>query len=71
MIVSPYETMYTRTLRLYGPAKATIDMNNRKPYRTKAQKKDAKRTAKKGSDGAFRSLARRSTHPTKQYGRMG
>jgi hypothetical protein len=30
-------------------------MFNRKPYRTKAQKAEARRTARKGKDGAWRS----------------
>jgi hypothetical protein len=32
-------------------------MFNRKPYRTKAQKAEARRTARKGKDGAWRSNA--------------
>ena len=35
---------------------------NRKPYRTKAQKAIAKRTAYKGKDGAFHSTAPVSYH---------
>jgi hypothetical protein len=32
-------------------------MSNRKPYRTAAQKAEARRTARKGADGAWRSDA--------------
>jgi hypothetical protein len=37
-------------------------MSNRKPYRTKAQKAEARRTARKGGDGAWRSDAPFSIH---------
>jgi hypothetical protein len=37
-------------------------MFNRKPYRTKAQKAEARRTARKGADGAWRSEAPFSIH---------
>lgn len=39
------------------------DMTNRKPYRTKAQKLDAKERAYKGKDGTFHSAAPKSYHP--------
>lgn len=39
------------------------NMTNAKPYRTKAQKAEAKRTARKGKDGAYRSGADVSFHP--------
>lgn len=42
------------------------DMTNRKPYRTKAQKAEAKRTATKRSDGTFRSPAPVSCHKEKK-----
>jgi hypothetical protein len=38
------------------------DMANRKPYRTKAQKIEAKRTAVKCADGTWRSPAPVSFH---------
>jgi hypothetical protein len=37
-------------------------MFNRKPYRTRAQKAEARRTARKGTDGAWRSNAPFSLH---------
>jgi hypothetical protein len=37
-------------------------MSNRKPYRTKAQKAEARRTARKDADGAWRSDAPFSIH---------
>ncbi len=37
-------------------------MFNRKPYRTNAQKAEARRTARKGTDGAWRSNAPFSLH---------
>ena len=37
-------------------------MPNLKPYRTKAQKAEARRTARKGVDGAWRSHAPLSIH---------
>ncbi len=40
----------------------TINMENRKPYRTKAQKAEAKAKAGKSQDGAFRSMVPRSYH---------
>ena len=37
-------------------------MFNRKPYRTKAQRAEARRTARKDADGAWRSAAPFSIH---------
>lgn len=42
--------------------KEEINMLNLKPYRTKEQKEEAKATAHKGSDGAWRSKAPVSFH---------
>lgn len=42
------------------------DMTNRKPYRTKAQKAEAKRTAYKAKDGTHRSSAPVSFHKEKK-----
>lgn len=42
------------------------DMTNRKPYRTKAQKQLARKTAEKRSDGAYRSTAPKSYHQEKK-----
>lgn len=44
------------------------DMTNRKPYRTKSQKRLAKATAYKAKDGAWRSTAPVSYHPEKKEG---
>jgi hypothetical protein len=41
------------------------DMTNRKPYRTKAQKALAKKTAYKAEDGTHRSTAPKTYHPDK------
>lgn len=49
-----YQTDYTRT--------GKINMINRKPYRTKAQKETASRMAHKGEDGAWHSAAPLSFH---------
>jgi hypothetical protein len=43
----------------------TVDMNNHKPYRTKAQKAEARKTAVKCSDGTWRSNAKVSYHKHK------
>lgn len=51
---SPYATSFTRTGKL--------DMTNRKPYRTAAQKAEARRTARKCDDGTYRSSAPVSYH---------
>ncbi len=40
----------------------TMNMENRKPYRTKAQKAEAKAKAGKSQDGVFRSIVPRSYH---------
>lgn len=50
-----FQTNYSRTGKL--------SLHNRKPYRTKAQKLVAQKTAGKCSDGAFRSNAPVSFHP--------
>ena len=39
-----------------------VDMKNRKPFRTKAQKAIARETASKGADGAYHSNAPVSYH---------
>jgi hypothetical protein len=44
-------------------AHARRDLTNRKPYRTKAQRKIARETAVKCKDGAYRSTAPVSYHP--------
>lgn len=49
-----YQTQYTRTGKL--------NMVNRKPYRTAAQKRTAKSNAHKCEDGAYRSAAPVSFH---------
>lgn len=49
-----YATAFTRTGKL--------NMLNRKPYRTASQKAQARATARKGEDGAFRSSAPVSYH---------
>lgn len=49
-----YATQFTRT--------GTVNTHNRKPYRTVAQKAEARRLAVKGKDGAWRSTAPVSYH---------
>jgi hypothetical protein len=44
------------------------DMNNYKPYRTKAQKAEARKTAVRCQDGAWRSKADVSYHKRKVGG---
>lgn len=63
MIVSPYAT--ERTLaQLAGRAEREALQNyNGKPYRTKAQKAQASRDARKDKDGAYRSSVPVSYHP--------
>lgn len=51
-----YATSFTRTGKL--------DMTNRKPFRTAAQKALARQTARKCEDGAWRSTAPVSFHRT-------
>jgi len=41
------------------------DYNNYKPYRTRAQKAEARRTARKCADGTWRSSAPVSHHKTR------
>ena len=48
------QTSFTRT--------GQVDMVNHKPYRTASQKAEARRTAYKDKDGAFRSSAPVSYH---------
>lgn len=60
--ISPYATRYTRE-KHDGRRNPQIEMWNRKPYRTKAQKAEARQTATKCSDGAIRSNAPFSIHP--------
>lgn len=52
--MNQYSTQFTRT--------GERDMVNRKPFRTKAQKKLAKDSARKDKDGTFRSSAPVSYH---------
>lgn len=49
-----HQTSYTRT--------GKVDMTNRKPYRTAAQKYEARRIAYKCADGTWRSTAPVSFH---------
>lgn len=51
-----HQTTFTRTGKL--------DMTNRKPYRTAAQKFEARSRATKCEDGTYRSLAPVSYHRT-------
>lgn len=55
------QTKITREGLAAGP-----DMTNRKPYRTKAQKRLARETASKRGDGAYRSNAPVSYHQEKK-----
>ena len=50
-----YRTEYTKTGKL--------SLHNRKPYRTKAQKAEARRLAYRAKDGTWRSNAPFSCHP--------
>ena len=59
---SPYATRYTRE-KHEGKKNPQIEMWNRKPYRTAAQKRLARQTAEKRKDGAWRSTAPVSIHP--------
>lgn len=54
MIKSPYATSYTRT--------GVLDMKNRKPYRTPAQKALARELAEKTKNGSYTSRAPVSYH---------
>lgn len=49
-----YQTSLSRT--------GQLNMVNRKPYRTKAQKEEARRLARKDSDGTYRTTAPVSHH---------
>lgn len=55
MNTSPYATQFTRT--------GEMDYSNRKPFRTKAQKVEARRTAWKDTRGVWHSNAPVSIHP--------
>jgi hypothetical protein len=55
------QTQITREGIAAGP-----DLTNRKPYRTKAQKALARKTAYKADDGTYRSTAPVSYHPDKE-----
>lgn len=55
-----YATQFTRTGKL--------NMHNRKPYRTASQKAQARATARKCEDGAFRSSAPVSYHAAPRRG---
>ena len=59
--ISPYATRLTRE-RHEGKKNPQIEMWNRKPFRTKAQKAMARDDAKKCKDGAYRSAAPFSMH---------
>jgi hypothetical protein len=62
MFFSPFMTKLTREI-LDGKANPSRNMWNGKPYRTRAQKIDARREARKCKDGAYRSAAPVSWHP--------
>lgn len=62
-----YGTKLTREI-LEGKANPSRNMWNGKPYRTKAQKAEARSDAEKCSDGAFRSNASVSWHPVPRQG---
>jgi hypothetical protein len=64
MIVSSFETKFTQMQREGKNPNPNTDRNmqNRKPYRTKAQKARAKSTAQKKSTGQYSSIAPRSFH---------
>lgn len=49
-----YQTQYSRT--------GQLNMINKKPFRTEAQKVEAKRLARKDSDGTYRSTGEVSYH---------
>jgi len=46
----------------------TVDMSNKKPYRTAAQKAEARKTAVRCEDGAWRSTAPVSYHRSNRSG---
>ncbi|MCW2405068.1 hypothetical protein M2336_001697 [Sphingobium sp. B1D7B] len=56
-----YATKLTRDI-FEGKANPSRNMHNRKPFRTKSQKAEARATARKCADGAYRSSALRSYH---------
>lgn len=63
MVLSPYMTKLTREI-LEGKHAPSINPWNGKPFRTKHQKTVARNTAEKRADGAWRSNAPVSYHPT-------
>lgn len=62
MIYSPYMTKLTREI-LEGKKSPARNMWNGKPYRTKAQKVEARKSAHRCADGAYRSAAPITFHP--------
>lgn len=63
MQISIYETKLTREIR-EGKTAPSRNMWNGKPFRTRSQKSAARNTAEKRADGAYRSTAPLSYHPT-------
>ena len=62
MIISPFQTKLTREI-MEGKKAPTRNMWNGKPYRTRAEKAEARAKARRCNDGAFRSTAPVSWHP--------
>lgn len=62
MFLSPYATKLTREI-FEGKAVPSRNMWNGKPFRTASQKREAKRTAERKKDGAWRTDAPVSWHP--------
>ena len=62
MTPSRYETKLTAEIRA-GKKNPSRNMWNRKPFRTARQKADARATARKCNDGAYRSSAPVCLHP--------
>lgn len=58
--------MYSTTRITREGLAAGPDMTNRKPYRTKSQKRLAREKAYKGKDGTFHSSAPTSLHQEKR-----
>ncbi len=61
MNIYAYATQYTRQ-QLEGRRNPQINLTNAKPFRTKHQKQEARRDARKCEDGAIRSPAPVSYH---------
>ena len=57
-----YATKLTREI-FEGKVNPSRNMHNRKPYRTRAQKAEARDKARRCGDGAWRSSAPVSWHP--------